>query len=68
LGTFNLEDFERMKFTEKVVRMRDLTNKYLNIWVADAGISFLGVYFPALWDLRHLLGIQVFPTTGRKAL
>lgn len=51
LGTFNLEDFERMKFTEKGGQDAWPTNKYLNIWVADAGISFLGVYFPALLGL-----------------
>ncbi len=51
LGSFNLEAFERMKFTAKGGHDAWPTNKYLNIWVADAGISFLGVYLPALLGL-----------------
>jgi len=51
IGGFNLDYFEQMKFTDKGGHDAWPTNKYLNIWVADAGFNFLGIYLPALLGL-----------------
>jgi len=51
LGGFNLEHFEKMKHSNQGGHDAWPTNRYLNIWVADAGIKFLGLYFPALLGL-----------------
>lgn len=51
IGNINLELLESMKYTEKGGQDAWPTDRYLNIWVADAGITFLGTYLPALLGL-----------------
>jgi len=51
LGNLNLELFEKMKYAEQGGQDAWPTNRYLNIWIADAGIDFLGNYLPALLGL-----------------
>jgi len=51
IGNINLELLESMKYTGKGGQDAWPTDRYLNIWVADAGITFLGTYLPALLGL-----------------
>ncbi len=51
LGGFNIELFEKMKHTDQGGYDAWPTNRYLNIWVADAGVNFLGLYVPGLLGL-----------------
>lgn len=51
LGGFNIELFEKMKHTDQGGHDAWPTNRYLNIWVADAGVNFLGLYVPGLLGL-----------------
>ncbi len=56
LGGFNVESFERIKYTDKGGYDGWPSNRYLNIWIADEGFDFFGIYIPAV------LGLATPPT------
>ena len=56
LGGFDVESFERIKYTDKGGYDGWPSNRYLNIWIADEGFDFFGIYIPAV------LGLATPPT------
>ena len=57
LGIFDIESFDRIKYTDKGGYDGWPSDRYLNIWIADEGFEFLGIYIPAL------LGLATPPAT-----